>query len=104
MYVEKSFDKFYKDNNSTTKTPIDISVYLPKYKGIGISQLKYSYSVCVFKFGGVVVFWKLSKKICIARYIMESQIFALNKARDWVAFKFLGVLTKTNGSISGPLG
>ena len=56
MYVEKSFDKFYKDNNSTTKTPIDISVYLPKYKGIGISQLKYSYSVCVFKFGGVVVF------------------------------------------------
>ena len=107
MYVKKSFDNFYKDDNSTTKTPIDINVYLPKYKGIGISQMKYSYLVYVFKFDGALVSWKPSKKMCIARFIMESQIFALYKARDWVAFKFLGgysMLTKTNGSISCLLG
>ena len=41
-YVEKILEKFSKDNNSTIKTLIDISVYLSKNRGKKINQLKYS--------------------------------------------------------------
>jgi hypothetical protein len=41
-YVEKILEKFSKDNNSTIKTLIDISVYLSKNRGKRINQLKYS--------------------------------------------------------------
>jgi hypothetical protein len=39
-YVEKLLEKFFKDDNSTVKTPIDISVYMSKNKGKRINHLK----------------------------------------------------------------
>jgi hypothetical protein len=41
-YVEKILEKFSKNNNSTIKTLIDVSVYLSKNRGKRINQLKYS--------------------------------------------------------------
>ena len=41
-YIEKSLEKFSKNDNSTVKTPIDISVYLSNNWGKGIKQLGYS--------------------------------------------------------------
>jgi len=42
-YVEKSFEKFSKSDNSTVKISINISVYLSKNRGKWINQLKYSW-------------------------------------------------------------
>jgi hypothetical protein len=42
-YVENSFEKFSKSDNSTVKISINISVYLSKNRGKGINQLKYSW-------------------------------------------------------------
>jgi hypothetical protein len=39
-YVEKILEKIFKDDNSTVKTPIDISVYMSKNKGKRINHLK----------------------------------------------------------------
>jgi hypothetical protein len=39
-YVEKILEKFFKDDNSTVKTSIDISVCMSKNKGKRINQLK----------------------------------------------------------------
>jgi len=41
-YIEKILKKFSKDNNSTIKTPIDVSVYLSKNIGKRRNQLEYS--------------------------------------------------------------
>jgi len=42
-YVEKILKKFSKDDNSTIKISIDISVYLSKNIGKRINQLEYSW-------------------------------------------------------------
>jgi hypothetical protein len=44
-YVEKILKKFSKDDNSTIKIPIDISVYLSKNIGKRINQLEYSWII-----------------------------------------------------------
>ena len=36
----------------------------------------------VFTLGGVAVFWKSPKQTCIARFIMESEFIALDKAGE----------------------
>ena len=44
-YVEKILKKFSKDDNSTIKISIDISVYLSKNIGKRINQLEYSWII-----------------------------------------------------------
>ena len=41
-YVKKILEKFSKDDNSTVKTSIDISIHLFKNRSKGINQLEYS--------------------------------------------------------------
>jgi hypothetical protein len=40
-YIEKNLDRISKGNNSTVKTPIDISLYLSNNRGRRINQLEY---------------------------------------------------------------
>jgi len=40
-YIEKNLDRISKGNNSTVKTPIDISLYLSNNRGMRINQLEY---------------------------------------------------------------
>ena len=41
-YVDKILEKFLKDDTEKAKTPMDLTLYLSKNKGFGVSQLEYS--------------------------------------------------------------
>jgi hypothetical protein len=62
-YVEKIFDKFSKGDNSTVKTPIDISIF--KNIGKRINQLEYS-----------SIIWRL---IYVINYSRPNIAFSISK-------------------------
>ncbi|KAK4407669.1 Retrovirus-related Pol polyprotein from transposon TNT 1-94 [Sesamum angolense] len=104
-YVEIILRKFKAYDSPPAKTPVDLNLHLVKNKSEPERQIEYSRIIAVlegysdanwisdskdtkftsgyvFTIGGGAISWKSSKQTCIARFTMESEFIALDKAGE----------------------